>query len=406
MYRNPENSILAGVCGGMGAYMNSDPVWFRILFIVFAMMGGLGIFVYLALWIALPTASTDTQKKEMYGGLHNLAQPQQWDKHQGSSVGHAFNEVFKAFGKVFYIIVRVFLILIGTSLVITGFLALLTFVMVFIFKYPGVISTDVTGINLSYFPDFLNYMVSQQMVPWIKTLILLVVSLPLLALTYVGIRLIFWFRARDGFIWLAGLILWVISATALSIILYTEGIGFAETGKISSQEYFSVATDTLYIRSAIKLSDIKIDKEISIPGENDDVFYISDDKKEIYFHTNLNFSRDEGTRASVEIRKRSSGRSRLDAIKKSERLLYNYNISGKTIYLDEFFTIPSDRKWSFDNVLVSVMAPEGTIIYMDTTVENLFHSKGDDDYVPDPKSRYWIMTDNGLSYIEPDKLNK
>ena len=56
----------------MGAYLNSDPVWFRILFVVFALMFGFGFFVYLALWIALPSSTTANEiKKHMT--LHQAA---------------------------------------------------------------------------------------------------------------------------------------------------------------------------------------------------------------------------------------------------------------------------------------------------------------------------------------------
>ncbi len=316
------------------------------------------------------------------------------------SVGGAFNEIFKALGKFFFIFFRIVMIIIGVGFVLTGFLALLTFIMVFIFKYPGSFSTDAFGMNLSYLPDFLNYIVTPSLLPWITTLILIVVALPLLALIYGGVKMIFWFRARDGIFLLSGLVLWVLGAAALSIILFNEGVSFAETAKSTSQNYFKEAPDTLYIISGRKISDLRIDKEISLPDEDYDVF-ISDEKKEIYIRTNLKITSDEDNSARVNVRKRSAGRSRLDAMEKAERLQYNFIISGDTLFLDEFFTIPAKTKWSFDYVGITVYAPEGTIIYMDKTSEHLFHSFDDEDFVTDPKNRFWKLTEEGLSYIEP-----
>ncbi len=43
MFRVPENRIIGGVCGGIGRYLNTDPVWFRLFFILFALMFGWGI---------------------------------------------------------------------------------------------------------------------------------------------------------------------------------------------------------------------------------------------------------------------------------------------------------------------------------------------------------------------------
>ncbi len=35
LYRDPERKILGGVCSGLGAYFNMDPIWVRIIFIRF-----------------------------------------------------------------------------------------------------------------------------------------------------------------------------------------------------------------------------------------------------------------------------------------------------------------------------------------------------------------------------------
>ena len=48
---------LAGVCGGLGEWLDIDPVLFRVAFIVLALMGGLGILVYAVLWLLIPRPS-------------------------------------------------------------------------------------------------------------------------------------------------------------------------------------------------------------------------------------------------------------------------------------------------------------------------------------------------------------
>lgn len=67
MYRNPDDRILGGVCGGLGAYFNTDPWIFRILFIVFSALFFVGFVLYVILWIAIPEAITSAQKLEMRG---------------------------------------------------------------------------------------------------------------------------------------------------------------------------------------------------------------------------------------------------------------------------------------------------------------------------------------------------
>jgi phage shock protein PspC (stress-responsive transcriptional regulator) len=45
---------IAGVCGGLGEYFALDPVLFRAAFLVLVLAGGLGILLYLALWLVIP----------------------------------------------------------------------------------------------------------------------------------------------------------------------------------------------------------------------------------------------------------------------------------------------------------------------------------------------------------------
>ena len=50
-----QNGILGGVCGGLGAYLGVSPWWFRILFLLLALPGGLpGPLIYLIMWIIIP----------------------------------------------------------------------------------------------------------------------------------------------------------------------------------------------------------------------------------------------------------------------------------------------------------------------------------------------------------------
>ena len=46
--------MIAGVCGGLGEFFQLDPVLFRAAFLVLAVIGGLGILLYLVLWLLIP----------------------------------------------------------------------------------------------------------------------------------------------------------------------------------------------------------------------------------------------------------------------------------------------------------------------------------------------------------------
>lgn len=79
IYRNIDERILGGVCSGLGSYFNLDKVIFRLLFLIFFLIGFAdeGLFcipmvLYICLWIAMPAARTVEQKCEMKGKPMNL----------------------------------------------------------------------------------------------------------------------------------------------------------------------------------------------------------------------------------------------------------------------------------------------------------------------------------------------
>lgn len=75
MYRDPDHRIIGGVCAGMGAYWRIDPLIIRIIFLALILAGGIGILIYLILYIVLPEARTTAQKIEMKGSpvnIHNI----------------------------------------------------------------------------------------------------------------------------------------------------------------------------------------------------------------------------------------------------------------------------------------------------------------------------------------------
>lgn len=54
LYRSRNERMLAGVCGGIGEYFDIDPTVIRILFVLFALVIGGGILLYIILLIIMP----------------------------------------------------------------------------------------------------------------------------------------------------------------------------------------------------------------------------------------------------------------------------------------------------------------------------------------------------------------
>jgi phage shock protein C len=54
LYRSRTDRYIGGVCGGLGEYLSIDPTIIRIIYILFALTGGSGIFIYLILLLVIP----------------------------------------------------------------------------------------------------------------------------------------------------------------------------------------------------------------------------------------------------------------------------------------------------------------------------------------------------------------
>lgn len=90
VYRDPDNRVLGGVCGGLGAYMGIDGIILRIVFVVIFFLFGAGLLIYLILWIIIPEAKTTAQKLEMRGDPVNVSNIGNFVKEEFENVKNSF----------------------------------------------------------------------------------------------------------------------------------------------------------------------------------------------------------------------------------------------------------------------------------------------------------------------------
>lgn len=60
LYRSVKDRKLAGVCGGIGEYLNVDPVLIRIVWLVLALAAGTGLVGYIVAWVIVPEAPPES----------------------------------------------------------------------------------------------------------------------------------------------------------------------------------------------------------------------------------------------------------------------------------------------------------------------------------------------------------
>ena len=61
--RSTDDKIIAGVCSGLAAYLDIDPVWVRLAFVILLFASGIGLPMYVILWIVMPAADNDTRSE-------------------------------------------------------------------------------------------------------------------------------------------------------------------------------------------------------------------------------------------------------------------------------------------------------------------------------------------------------
>ena len=70
LFRSNEQKMVTGVCGGLAEYLDTDPTWVRLAFVVGTLIGGPGIIAYLIMSVVVPRrpALPGADYKQLPGG--------------------------------------------------------------------------------------------------------------------------------------------------------------------------------------------------------------------------------------------------------------------------------------------------------------------------------------------------
>ena len=99
LYRDPDSTVLGGVCSGVGHYLNIDAVWIRLIFLAM-IWSGVSILFYFILWAIIPKAETTAQKLEMKGKAATFSNIEDYVRKGYENVKDDFKNVdFKGAGE-------------------------------------------------------------------------------------------------------------------------------------------------------------------------------------------------------------------------------------------------------------------------------------------------------------------
>ena len=210
-YRDPENSILGGVGGGIAAYFSWDVTWVRIALVVLAMISaGYMIPIYLLVWIVAPNAVTVSQRLEMQGEdvtvesikneINNVKNYVESDKFKdtANNMGNKFADVIKIIFKVFFGFLGTILGIVGVIVIVTLLIAL----MLFIFQ-PGMFN----NCSPAFMADW--SLLSPDNVVLLFISLILVVGGPIFMLIHWAIRIISGRQERSKTTFWVVFILWI-----------------------------------------------------------------------------------------------------------------------------------------------------------------------------------------------------
>jgi phage shock protein C len=60
LYRSRTERMIGGVAGGFAAYLGVDPLFVRLALVFLGLLNGLGVVLYLAMWLLIPVEGSLT----------------------------------------------------------------------------------------------------------------------------------------------------------------------------------------------------------------------------------------------------------------------------------------------------------------------------------------------------------
>jgi phage shock protein PspC (stress-responsive transcriptional regulator) len=92
LYRSETDRMLGGVCGGLGIYLGIDSTLVRLFFALLFFGNGIGLLAYLALWIIMPSESSEYAHKNFE---ENLKESGEHFSERVQTIGEEFGQAIR-----------------------------------------------------------------------------------------------------------------------------------------------------------------------------------------------------------------------------------------------------------------------------------------------------------------------
>ena len=426
LYRDGDQKLMGGVCSGIGHYLSIDPLWIRLLFIVFLFGGGFSVITYIILWAIVPEATTTAQKLDMQGEAANLSNIEKKIKEGFDSVsdtvknadykgvenavkegGNSFVKalgdfigiIFSTMGKIISTIFNLFGKFIGLLLILIGSATLLG--LFFGLFTVGIL--DLSNLSGIHFFPLIN---ASELPIWVLSILLfLAVGIPFYGLLYVGLTVVAKNLKKMGNITKVSLFsIWFVAVGCLIFFGIKQANSFSVRGnQIEQVSLFDAnnigvqVPDTLYLMAKSSEHFEYLDHNffdgiaISYDTNGNEVLYSK--------RVSVNIKNTIENNISIKTYKSAHGYSYEDAKNRATALSYNMEQMGNTLYFEDYFISAPNQKMRNQKIEMSLIIPNETIVKIDPSMSEImgWGNKNDQDmYRKDLPNETWRMGDSGV----------
>ncbi|MGJ1361931.1 PspC domain-containing protein [Sphingobacterium spiritivorum] len=403
LMRDPDDTVISGVCSGIGHYVGLEARWVRLLFVLFVLLGGSGILAYVILWIIMPVAVTRADKMEMRGEAPNLQnfkknfeEEMSGFRENFSGAGDSLSQGVRSAGDVIVKILTVFVKAIGLVIAFSIGLSLLALLIAVIFFAFGISGFSDNGIM---YP--VNFMEPNQ--AYIALLAAaFAIAIPMIAIFYSIIRALFNKGSMNKYVSISLFIVWLL-ATGVSI---SYGVN---TMKDFKEESTIVEEKPLQRQAVYHLSERDV-RVIKVEESNTKRTIKIDDRDLSDFLKNnirVRVEKIDSLKAPyIKYEYSSRGKNYQLATNRASQIRYQVTQDSLGIHFDSHFKLREKELYRDQEVTVTLYLPVGSKVIIDRSLEYKLRDISYYDckvrYEEDVKETEWNVTDLGLKCaIEP-----
>ncbi len=423
LYRDPEHRVLGGVSGGLGAYFNMDPVILRIIFIVLTFITtGAAILAYIVLWIAVPKAVTTAQRLEMRGQEATVKNIEKSIREEVKEVQESYKRFRQsdayARGKkkmegagdvafhIFKLLLKITVVILGILLIVGGILGLLGLISSLTIGQSVVQGMPLAWGPEIHFPDVLDYLVEPATVRLGIITLGFLAGIPMLAMLYIGSKLVFRYKSNNTIVGLGMAGIWLIALIVLFVVSASQLRNFRNESSVVVSSaipcdtcqilYLQVAEDTLkgYAAHSWDLNHLRV---MQAKGE-----------KLMLGSPRLDIEKSSSDNFIVTLRKTSRGRTRESARDYADDLEYKFELKDSVLLFDPYFFLSDEDKWRDQKLYVTLKVPEGKSIFLNEDMVDIIYDVENvtNTWDRDMIGKYWEMTSDGLARKEAKAAEK